>query len=128
MKNKLFILISLISFSSLSHAALEYEVRGVERSSNMFGEAICVSLYIVSDSRKSYEFNLFAIEARGDGLSAMPSVLVTKSPEFNPNATLTSGGKVRGWLCFDEPEYGWTPEQIEFSSIFESAFLTVQVN
>ena len=50
MKNKILILISLVSFPSFINA-LSYEVRGIERESQMFGDAICVSLYIINNSR-----------------------------------------------------------------------------
>jgi len=60
MKNKILILISLVSFPSFINA-LSYEVRGVERESQMFGDAICVSLYITNNSRNTYSFNIFAI-------------------------------------------------------------------
>ena len=59
MKNKILILVSLISLPSFLQA-LSYEVRGVERVSQMFGDAICVSLYITNSSRNTYSFNLFA--------------------------------------------------------------------
>ncbi len=127
MKNKILILISLVSFTSFTNA-LSYEVRGVERESQMFGDAICVSLYITNNSRNTYSFNIFAIDAKGDGLTATPSLFVSKKPEFNPNQDLSANSKARGWLCFDEPEYGWVPETIEFSEIWGSKFLTVYVN
>ena len=48
------ILVSLLflifSFPSLVKADLNYEVRGIERVSGMFGDAICVSLYITNDT------------------------------------------------------------------------------
>ena len=128
MKNKILILLSFMSFSTLTVADIAYEVRGVERVSTMFGEAVCVSLYIENNTRKEYTFNFFAIEAKGDGLSSTPSLLVSKKPDFNPNASLAAKSKVRGWLCFDEPEYGWVPETIDFSEVFGSKFLTVQVS
>ena len=108
-------------------ADLSYEVRGVERDSGMFGDTICVSLYIVNDTRKKYSFNLFSTTAKGDGLSASPSVFADKEPAFDPNVALDPNSKARGWLCFDEPEYGWVPEVIEFSEVWGSKFLTVKV-
>ena len=128
MKNKILLSFLLLSFSSFSSADLDYEVRGVQRVSEMFGDAVCVSLYIENNIRKSYEYNLFTTEAYGDGLSATPSVFVTKKPEFNVNASLRSNDKIRGWLCFDEPEYGWVPEEIEFSEVWGGEFLTVQID
>ena len=128
MKNKILVFISLLSFSSFSSADLSYEVRGIQRVSEMFGDAICISLYIENNTRKNYEFNLFSTEAYGDGLSSTPSVFNTKKPEFNVNATLRSNDKVRGWICFDEPEFGWVPEEIEFSEVWGEVFLTVRVN
>lgn len=127
MKNKILVLISLISFTSLMQASLTYEVRGVQRVSEMFGDAICVSLYITNDTRQTYSFNLFAIDAKGDGLTSTPSLFVTKKPGFDPNQDLSANSKARGWLCFDEPEYGWVPETIEFSEVMGSKFLTVRV-
>ena len=128
--NKIFVslLFLIFSFPSLVKADLNYEVRGVERVSGMFGDAICVSLYITNDTRKSYSFNLFTTNAKGDGLSSTPSVFTDKKPAFDPNLTLDAKSKARGWLCFDEPEYGWVPEVIEFSEVWGSKFLTVRVN
>jgi len=63
----------------------DLEVRGVERVSGMFGDAICVSLYITNDTRKSYSFNLFTTNAKGDGLSSTPSVFTDKKPGLEPN-------------------------------------------
>lgn len=129
--NLLSVLITLFvltSFSSLAKADLSYEVRGVKRESGMFGDAICVSLYIINDSKRSYSFNLFSTSATGDGLTASPSVFSDKRPAFNPNQTLGAKSKARGWLCFDEPEYGWVPEKIIFSEVWGSDFLTVVVN
>ena len=130
LSNKVYVLLLLVitSFSSLAKADLNYEVRGVERVSGMFGDAICVSLYITNDTRKSYSFNLFTTNAKGDGLSSTPSIFTDKKPAFNPNQTLDAKSKARGWLCFDEPEYGWVPEKIEFSEVMGSTFLTVKVN
>ena len=108
-------------------ADLSYEVRGVERVSGMFGDSICVSLYIVNDTKQQYSFNLFSTNAKGDGLSSSPSVFTDKKPAFDPNLTLNPKSKARGWLCFDEPEYGWVPEVIEFSEVWGSTFLTVKV-
>jgi len=71
MKNKTLILISLVSFTSFTNA-LSYEVRGVERESQMFGDAICVSLYITNNSRNTYSFNIFAIDAKGEANRAIP--------------------------------------------------------
>ena len=122
------LLLLVTAFSSLAKADLNYEVRGVERVSDMFGDAICVSLYIVNDTRQQYSFNLFSTNAKGDGLSSSPSVFVNKKPSFDPNQTLDPKSKARGWLCFDEPEYGWVPEKIEFSEVMGSKFLTVRVN
>tara|TARA_B100001564_G_scaffold320252_1_gene298057 strand:+ start:958 stop:1368 length:411 start_codon:yes stop_codon:yes gene_type:complete len=126
------ILVSLLflifSFPSLVKADLNYEVRGVERVSGMFGDAICVSIYIVNDTRQQYSFNLFSTNAKGDGLSSSPSLFADKKPAFDPNQTLNPKSKARGWLCFDEPEYGWVPEVIEFSEVWGSTFLTVKVN
>jgi hypothetical protein len=62
------LLLLVTAFSSLAKADLNYEVRGVERVSDMFGDAICVSLYIVNDTRQQYSFNLFSTNAKGDGL------------------------------------------------------------
>ena len=128
--NKIFVslLFLIFSFPSLVKADLNYEVRGVERVSGMFGDAICVSLYITNDTRKSYSFNLFTTNAKGDGLSSTPSVFTDKKPSFDPNQTLEANSKARGWLCFDEPEYGWVPEVIEFSEVWGSKFLSVKVN
>ena len=117
----------LVSFSSLAEVDLSYEVKGVERVSGMFGDAVCVSLYIVNDTKHSYSFNLFTTSAKGDGLSSSPSVFTDKKPAFDPNQTLSARSKARGWLCFDEPEYGWVPEVIEFSEVWGSIFLTVKV-
>ena len=130
MSNKVLVslLFLIFSFPSLVMADLNYEVRGVERVSGMFGDAICVSLYITNDTRKSYSFNLFTTNAKGDGLSSTPSVFTDKKPAFDPNQTLDANSKARGWLCFDEPEYGWVPEVIEFSEVWGSKFLTVRVN
>ena len=126
------ILVSLLflifSFPSLVKADLNYVVRGVERVSGMFGDAICVSIYIVNDTRQQYSFNLFSTNAKGDGLSSSPSLFADKKPAFDPNQTLNPKSKARGWLCFDEPEYGWVPEVIEFSEVWGSTFLTVKVN
>ena len=126
------ILVSLLflifSFPSLVKADLNYEVRGVERVSGMVGDAICVSIYIVNDTRQQYSFNLFSTNAKGDGLSSSPSLFADKKPAFDPNQTLNPKSKARGWLCFDEPEYGWVPEVIEFSEVWGSTFLTVKVN
>lgn len=126
------ILVSLLflifTFPSLVKADLNYEVRGVERVSGMFGDAICVSIYIVNDTRQQYSFNLFSTNAKGDGLSSSPSLFADKKPAFDPNQTLNPKSKARGWLCFDEPEYGWVPEVIEFSEVWGSTFLTVKVN
>ena len=124
---KSFYLFFFIIFSSLIKADLNYEVRGVERVSSMFGDAICVSLYIQNDTRKQYSFNLFSTNAKGDGLSSNPSLFSDKKPTFDPNTTLPPQQKARGWLCFDEPEYGWVPEVIEFSEVWGSKFLTVKV-
>ena len=128
--NKIFVslLFLIFSFPSLVVADLSYEVRGTQRVSGMFGDAICVSLYITNDTRKSYSFNLFTTNAKGDGLSSTPSVFTDKKPSFDPNQTLEANSKARGWLCFDEPEYGWVPEVIEFSEVWGSKFLTVSVN
>ena len=128
--NKIFVslLFLIFSFPSLVVADLSYEVRGTQRVSGMFGDAICVSLYITNDTRKSYSFNLFTTNAKGDGLSSTPSVFTDKKPAFDPNQTLDANSKARGWLCFDEPEYGWVPEVIEFSEVWGSKFLTVSVN
>lgn len=115
-------------FPSTVKADLSYEVRGVERVSGMFGDAICVSLFIVNDTRKQYSFNLFSTNAKGDGLSSSPSVFSDKKPAFDPNQTLDPNSKARGWLCFDEPEYGWVPEVIEFSEVWGSTFLTVKIS
>ena len=120
-------LLFFIIFSSLIKADLNYEVRGVERISSMFGDSICVSLFIQNDTRKQYSFNLFSTNARGDGLSSTPSLFSNKKPAFDPNTTLPPQQKARGWLCFDEPEYGWVPEVIEFSEVFGSKFLTIKV-
>lgn len=130
MPNKILVslLFLIFSFPSLVKADLNYEVRGVERVSDMFGDAICVSLYITNDTRQSYSFNLFTTNAKGDGLSSTPSIFTDKKPAFNPNQTLDAKSKARGWLCFDEPEYGWVPEKIEFSEVMGSKFLTVLVN
>lgn len=123
-----FLLLFLISsIPLLIKADLNYEVRGLERVSTMFGDAICVSLYIVNDTRKQYSFNLFSTNAKGDGLSSGPSLFTEKKPAFNPNQTLDAKSKARGWLCFDEPEYGWVPEVIEFSEVWGSTFLTIRV-
>lgn len=118
----------LVSFSSFAKANLNYEVRGVERVSGMFGDAVCISLYIINDTKQSYSFNLFTTNAKGDGLSSTPSVFTDKKPAFDPNQTLSAESKARGWLCFDEPEYGWVPEIIEFSEVWGSKFLTVRIN
>tara|TARA_B110001454_G_C12575135_1_gene373619 strand:+ start:395 stop:805 length:411 start_codon:yes stop_codon:yes gene_type:complete len=128
--NKIFVslLFLIFSFPSLVKADLNYEVRGVERVSGMFGDAICVSLYIINDTRQSYSFNLFTTNAKGDGLSSTPALFADKKPAFDPNQTLDAKSKARGWLCFDEPEYGWVPEVIEFSEAWGSKFLTVRVN
>ena len=128
--NKIFIslLFLIFSFPSLVVADLSYEVRGTQRVSGMFGDAICVSLYITNDTRKSYSFNLFTTNAKGDGLSSTPSIFTDKNPAFDPNQTLDANSKARGWLCFDEPEYGWVPEVIEFSEVWGSKFLSVKVN
>tara|TARA_B000000475_G_C15952183_1_gene429265 strand:- start:148 stop:558 length:411 start_codon:yes stop_codon:yes gene_type:complete len=128
--NKIFIslLLLIFLFPSSVKADLSYEVRGVERVSGMFGDAICVSLYIVNDTRQQYSFNLFSTSAKGDGLSSSPALFVDKKPAFDPNLTLSPKSKARGWLCFDEPEYGWVPEVIEFSEAWGSKFLTVRVN
>ena len=75
-------------FSPLVKADLSYEVRGTERVSGMFGDAICVSLYIVNDTRQQYEFNLFTTSAKGDGLSSTPSIFTDKKPAFDPNTCL----------------------------------------
>tara|TARA_Y100000768_G_C23408158_1_gene420463 strand:+ start:105 stop:488 length:384 start_codon:yes stop_codon:yes gene_type:complete len=127
MKNKIFIFLSFISFPSFI-SALTYEVRGVERVSNMFGDGICVSLYITNNTRNTYSFNIFAIDAKGDGLTSSPSFFISKKPDFTATQDLAANSKARGWLCFDEPEYGWVPETIEFSEVFGSKFLTVYVN
>lgn len=128
--NKIFIslLLLIFLFPSSVKADLSYEVRGVERVSGMLGDAICVSLYIVNDTRQQYSFNLFSTSAKGDGLSSSPALFVDKKPAFDPNLTLSPKSKARGWLCFDEPEYGWVPEVIEFSEAWGSKFLTVRVN
>jgi len=124
-----FLLLFLISsFPLIIKADLSYEVRGIERVSSMFGDAICVSLYINNDTRKQYSFNLFSTNAKGDGLSSSPSVFTEKKPAFDPNQTLDAKSKARGWLCFDEPEYGWVPEVIEFSEVWGSTFLTVKIS
>jgi len=124
-----FLLLFLISsFPLIIKADLSYEVRGIERVSSMFGDAICVSLYINNDTRKQYSFNLFSTNAKGDGLSSSPSVFTEKKPAFDPNQTLDAKSKARGWLCFDEPEYGWVPEVIEFSEAWGSTFLTVKIS
>lgn len=130
MLNKILValLFLIFSFPSLVNADLNYEVRGVERVSDMFGDAICVSLYIINDTKQQYSFNLFSTNAKGDGLSSSPSIFVNKKPSFDPNQTLDPKSKARGWLCFDEPEYGWVPEKIEFSEVMGSKFLTVKVN
>ena len=108
---------------------MNYEVRGIERVSGVFGgDAICVSLYIINDTNQSYSFNLFSTKAKGDGLSETPSIFTDKKPTFDINQTLDAKSKARGWLCFDEPEYGWVPEVIEFSEVWGSKFLTVRVN
>tara|TARA_B110000908_G_C10135959_1_gene394467 strand:- start:190 stop:591 length:402 start_codon:yes stop_codon:yes gene_type:complete len=122
------LLLLITSFSSLAKANLTYEVKDIERVSGMFGDAICVSLYITNDTKQPYSFNLFTTDAKGDGLSSTPSVFTDKKPSFNPNQTLDAKSKARGWLCFDEPEYGWVPEVIEFSEVWGSKFLTVRVN
>ena len=127
--NKIFVtLLILASFSSVAMANLSYEVRGVERNSGMLGDSICVSLYIINDTKKQYSFNLFSTNAKGDGLSSTPSLFADKKPAFDPNQTLKPNSKARGWLCFEEPEYGWVPELIEFSEVWGSTFLTVKVN
>ena len=128
--NKVYVslLLLITSFSSLAKANLTYEVKDIERVSGMFGDAICVSLYITNDTKQPYSFNLFTTDAKGDGLSSTPSVFTDKKPSFNPNQTLDAKSKARGWLCFDEPEYGWVPEVIEFSEVWGSKFLTVRVN
>ena len=128
--NKFFIslLLLIFLFPSSVKADLSYEVRGVERVSGMLGDAICVSLYIVNDTRQQYSFNLFSTSAKGDGLSSSPALFADKKPAFDPNLTLSPKSKARGWLCFDEPEYGWVPEVIEFSEVWGSKFLTVRVN
>lgn len=122
------LLLLVTAFSSLAKADLNYEVRGVERVSGMFGDAVCISLYIINDTKQSYSFNLFTTNAKGDGLSSTPSVFTDKKPAFDPNQTLSAESKARGWLCFDEPEYGWVPEIIEFSEVWGSKFLTVRIN
>ena len=127
MNIKIVALVAFLSFSSCAQANISYEVRGTERVSDMFGEAVCVSLYIENNSRKDYQFNLFAIEGKGDGLSSTPSVFTTKEPGFNVNGSLSANSKARGWLRFDEPEYGWVPETIAFSEVWGSTFLTVKV-
>ena len=53
MKNKILLSFLLLSFSSFSSADLDYEVRGVQRVSEMFGDAVCVSLYIENNTRNS---------------------------------------------------------------------------
>tara|TARA_B100000674_G_C37360918_1_gene698556 strand:- start:137 stop:556 length:420 start_codon:yes stop_codon:yes gene_type:complete len=128
-KNKAFCLLFFVifSFSSIAKADLNYEVRGIERVSGMFGDAICVSLYIVNNTRQQYSFNLFTTSAKGDGLSSTPSLFTDKKPAFDPNLTLSPSSKARGWLCFDEPEYGWVPEIIEFSEAWGSKFLVIKV-
>lgn len=118
----------IFTFSSVVKADLGYEVRGIERVSGMLGDAICVSLYITNETRKTYSFNLFSTNAKGDGLTSSPSIFTDKKPAFDPNQTLGAKSKARGWLCFDEPEYGWVPEVIEFSEVWGSKFLTVKVN
>tara|TARA_Y100000385_G_C12953479_1_gene576518 strand:- start:78 stop:479 length:402 start_codon:yes stop_codon:yes gene_type:complete len=130
LSNKVYVLLLLVltAFPSLAKADLNYEVRGIERVSGMFGDAICVSLYIINDTNQPYSFNLFSTNAKGDGLSSSPSVFSEKKPAFDPNQTLDPNSKARGWLCFDEPEYGWVPEKIEFSEVMGSKFLTVRVN
>ena len=130
LSNKVYVLLLLVltAFPSLAKADLNYEVRGIERVSGMFGDAICVSLYIINDTNQPYSFNLFSTNAKGDGLSSSPSVFSEKKPAFDPNQTLDPNSKARGWLCFDEPEYGWVPEVIEFSEVWGSKFLTVKVN
>ena len=130
LSNKVYVLLLLVltAFPSLAKADLNYEVRGIERVSGMFGDAICVSLYIINDTNQPYSFNLFSTNAKGDGLSSSPSVFSEKKPAFDPNQTLDPNSKARGWLCFDEPEYGWVPEVIEFSEVWGSKFLTVRVN
>ena len=130
LSNKVYVLLLLVltAFPSLAKADLNYEVRGIERVSGMFGDAICVSLYIINDTNQPYSFNLFSTNAKGDGLSSSPSVFSDKKPAFDPNQTLDPNSKARGWLCFDEPEYGWVPEVIEFSEVWGSKFLTVRVN
>ena len=127
-KVSVLLLFLIFSFSSLVKADLNYEVRGVERVSGMFGDTICVSLYIFNDTKQQYSFNLFSTNAKGDGLSSSPSLFADKKPAFDPNLTLNPKSKARGWLCFDEPEYGWVPEIIEFSEVWGSTFLTVKVN
>lgn len=129
LSNKVYVLLLLVltAFPSLAKADLNYEVRGIERVSGMFGDAICVSLYIINDTNQPYSFNLFSTNAKGDGLSSSPSVFSEKKPAFDPNQTLDPNSKARGWLCFDEPEYGWVPEVIEFSEVWGSKFLTVKV-
>ena len=124
--NKLFFLIFILS--SYLKADLNYEVRDVERVSGMFGDAICVSIYITNDTNQQYSFNLFTTNAKGDGLSSSPSLFTDKKPVFDPNQTLDPESKARGWLCFDEPEYGWVPEVIEFTEVWGSKFLTIRVN
>jgi len=121
------LLFLIFLFPSTVKADLSYEVRGVERVSGMFGDSICVSLYIVNDTKQQYSFNLFSTNAKGDGLSSSPSVFTEKKPAFDPNQRLDAQSKARGWLCFDEPEYGWVPEVIEFSEVWGSTFLTVKV-
>ena len=121
------LLFLIFLFPSTVKADLSYEVRGVERVSGMLGDSICVSLYIVNDTKQQYSFNLFSTNAKGDGLSSSPSVFTDKKPAFDPNLTLNPKSKARGWLCFDEPEYGWVPEVIEFSEVWGSTFLTVKV-
>ena len=130
LSNKVYVLLLLVltAFPSLAKADLNYEVRGIERVSGMFGDAICVSLYIINDTNQPYSFNLFSTNAKGDGLSSSPSVFSEKKSAFDPNQTLDPNSKARGWLCFDEPEYGWVPEVIEFSEVWGSKFLTVRVN
>jgi len=127
-KVSVLLLFLIFSFSSLVKADLNYEVRGVERVSGMFGDTICVSLYIFNDTKQQYSFNLFSTNAKGDGLSSSPSLFADKKPAFDPNLMLNPKSKARGWLCFDEPEYGWVPEIIEFSEVWGSTFLTVKVN
>ena len=126
MKNKFILFIALMAFTSISHSAINYEVKDIQRVTDMFGTAVCINLNIVNDTRTDHQFNLFMIEARGDGLSTTPSIFVSKKPEFNVNGSLPARGRARGWLCLDEPEYGWEPEEIAFST-WSGTFLTIKV-